>query len=278
LCVSVIAPLAGQVAISVGNILGSNIVNVCLILGTATLLVSLRSWGAVNTIPSFAKGELGSLYFGLFIASLIPLLLVFIVEASWLVGLILISIFVFYSHQLSKIRVPQKGHRNTCESEKRLPQYIFVTFAGIFIIIISSNWIVQLAVAIAESTGVPRTLIGATIIAFGTSLPELSLTVRAFLNGQTALGLANIIGSGFVNITLILGVTFFIPLLLGSPLSMNMFAFQGLIVFVLIANLFLWYFLSMEKLSWKEGALLLFMYLLFLANTLGVIQLRPQTT
>jgi len=278
LCVSVIAPLAGQAAISVGNILGSNIVNVCLILGIATLLVSLRSRGAVNAIPSFAKEELGSLYFGLFIASLIPLLLVFIVEASWLVGLILISIFVFYSHLLSKIRVPQKGHRNPYESKKGLPQYIFVTFAGIFVVMISSNWIVQLAVAIAESTGVPRTLIGATIIAFGTSLPELSLTVRAFLNGQTALGLANIIGSGFVNITLILGVTFFIPLLLGSPLTMNMFAFQGLIVFVLIANLFLWYFLSMEKLSWKEGALLLFMYLLFLANTLGVIQLRPQTT
>lgn len=278
LCVSVIAPLTGQVAISVGNILGSNIVNVCLILGIAVLFVSLRRRGAVNTIPSFAKEELGSLYFGLFIASIIPLLLVFIIEASWLVGLILISIFVLYSRLLSKMRVPQKGHRNTHEIKKNLPQYLFVTFAGIFVVIISSYWIVQLAVAIAELADVPRTLIGATIIAFGTSLPELSLTVRAFLNGQTALGLANIIGSGFINITLILGVTFFIPLLLGSPLTMNMFAFQGLIVFALIANLFLWYFLSMEKLSWKEGALLLFMYLLFLANTLGVIRLRPQTT
>lgn len=275
--VGIIAPLTEQSPVSVGNVLGSNVVNVCLILGSAVLLLALKKRGSVNTVPSFAKQELGSLYFGLFIASIIPLSLIFFTGASWLIGLILILIFTFYSYQLAKIRVPQE-RVNSFESKKTLPQYVFITFAGIFVVILSSNWVVQSAVAIATLTGVPRTFVGATIIAFGTSLPELSVTLRAFLKGQTALGLASIIGSGFVNTTLILGVTLFIPMVIGSPLAMNMLAFQGLIIFALISNLFLWYFLSMERLGWKEGAILLFIYFFFLANTLGFIQLSLQTT
>lgn len=276
--VGVIAPLREEAAISVGNILGSNIVNVCLILGLAVLLASLRRRSSVNTVPGFAKEELGSLYFGLFIASVIPLSLVFVSEASWIIGLILILIFTFYSYRLSKIRVPREVFvSNPFESKKNLPKYIFVTFAGVFAIIVGSIWVVQLSVTVAELTGVSRTLIGATVIAFGTSLPKLFLTVRVFQRQQTALGLANIIGGGFINITLILGVTLFIPMLIGSPLIMNLFAFQGVIIFALISNLFLWYFLSMGKLSWKEGAILIFIYLLFLANTVGLIQLQQAT-
>jgi len=276
--VGIIAPLTGEAPVSVGNVLGSNVVNVCLILGVAVLLISVRRRGLAKTVPAFAKQELGGLHFGLFIASIIPLSMVFVAGASWLIGVILILIFTFYSYQLSKIRVPQEGQEIIFESKKALPRYLFVTIAGIFVVIVSSNWVVQSAVAIATATGVPRTLIGATVIALGTSLPEMSVTIRAFLKGQTELGLANIVGSGFVNITLILGITLLIPMLVGSPFSINMFAFQGLIIFALISNLFLWYFLSMERLSWKEGAILLFIYLLFLANTLGVVQMLPQTT
>jgi cation:H+ antiporter len=278
LSVGVIAPLSGEAALSVGNILGSNVVNVCLIIGVAVLLVVLRRSRAVNTVPSFAKEELGSLYFGLFIASIIPLSLVYFAQAFWLVGLILILIFVGYSYQLLKIRIPRGGidnaNVNDLKSDENVKRHAIFTLIGIFVVIISSYWMIQSSVDIAESTGVPRTIIGATIIAFGTSLPEFSLTVRAFLKNQVALGLGIIIGSGFINITLILGATFLIPMLIGSPLTINMFAFQGLIIFALISNLFLWYFLSMEKLTWKEGAILIFIYLLFLANTLGLIQLQ----
>src|SRR3990170_2872052 len=85
-------PLTGesQAALSVGNVLGSNIVNVCLIIGLATFLVALRRSNAKSVVPSFAKEELGSLYFGLFVASIIPLSLVYLVGVTWLVGLILI--------------------------------------------------------------------------------------------------------------------------------------------------------------------------------------------
>jgi len=277
LSVAFIASMSGDAAISAGNVIGSNIVNVCLIIGLATLLVGLKRPSAPSMVPSFAKEELGSLYFGLFVASIIPLSLVYLVGANWLVGLILISVFVVYTFQLMKIRVPtQEGARVSEEMRRRLRLNVALTFLGVVGVIISAYFIVESAVTIAEFAGVPRTLIGATIIAFGTSLPEFSLDVRAFLKGHSALALGDVVGSCFVNITLILGITLLVPVLVGSPSTMNMLVFLDLVVFSLIANLLLWYFLSMGRLGKREGAILLFIYLLFLATSLGAIQLRVQ--
>jgi len=279
LSVAFIASLGGDAAVSAGNVIGSNIVNICLIIGLAALLVALKRPKAVSVIPSFAKEELGSLYFGLFVASIIPLSLVYLVGANWLVGLILILVFVLYTYQLMKIRIPiEEGGGVSEEMKRKLRLYVALTLLGVIGVVISAYFIVESAVAIAEFANVPRTLIGATIIAFGTSLPEFSLDVRAFLKGHSALAFGDVVGSCFVNITLILGLTLFVPALVGSPLTMNMLVFLDVVVFSLIANLFLWYFLSMGRLSWREGAILLFIYVLFLATSLGAVTLRVQPT
>jgi cation:H+ antiporter len=127
-------------------------------------------------------------------------------------------------------------------------------------------------VGIATSVGISQQVIGATIIAFGTSLPELTLDVKSFLRGHPGLAFGDVIGSSFVNITLILGITFFLPAVVGTPIVMDMTVFQNLIIFSIITNLFLWYFLSRERIGWREGAIFLFIYGLFLASTLGLIQ------
>jgi len=277
LSVAFIASLGGDAAISAGNVIGSNIVNICLIIGLAALLVALKRPKAASVITSFAKEELGSLYFGLFVASIIPLSLVYLVGANWLVGLVLILVFVVYTYQLMKIRIPtEEGEGVSMEMRRKLRPYAALTLLGVVGVIVSAYFIIESAVTIAEFAGVPKTLIGATIIAFGTSLPEFSLDVRAFLKGHSALAFGDIVGSCFINITLILGVTLLTPALIGSPLTMNMLVFLDLVIFSLIANLFLWYFLSMGRLGWREGAILLFIYLLFLATSLGAIQLRVQ--
>lgn len=278
LTVAFTAAFSGEGPISVGNVLGSNIVNICLVVGLASLIISLRRPRVVDVIPKFAKEELGSLHFGLFVSSVIPLSLVYLAEASWFVGLILISIFVFYTYKLSKIRIPPEEGSVSEYEERRLRRYVLFTFLGVVGVILSAYFLVESAVAIAKFVGIPRILIGATVIAFGTSLPEFTLGLKAFLTGHPALAFGNIIGSSFVNITLILGITLFVPALLGSPLTMNMLVFQDLVIFSLITNLFFWYFLSMGRLSWREGAVFLFIYILFLASMLGVIQLRQQIT
>jgi cation:H+ antiporter len=279
LTVAFIAALSGGAALSVGNVLGSNIFNISVIVGLAAILLYVKSRrknnknGVANgasVIPAFAKSELSSIHFGLFISSVIPMVLIYIRAATWIVGLVLIAIFVGYMYKLTKVRMPQENGVVPKE-EGKLKRYLLFTSLGALGVVVSAYFLVQSAVGIAQAVGIPQTVIGATIIAFGTSLPELTLDLKAFLKGHPALAFGDIIGSSFVNITLILGVTLFVPALVGSPISMNMDVFQNLIIFSIITNLFFWYFLSREKIGWKEGAVFLFIYGLFLATTLGFV-------
>jgi cation:H+ antiporter len=185
-----------------------------------------------------------------------------------------VLIFVLYTYQLTKIRIPTESTTSVSEEmKKKVKLYVVLALLGVAGVVLSAYFIVESSVVIAEFAGVSKSIIGATIIAFGTSLPEFSTTVKAFLDGHSALGLGNIVGSGFINTTLILGIT-----LLASPFSVrNITFFTDLVIFSLVANLFLWYFLSLERLGWKEGLMLLFIYILFLATTIGTVNLRPQT-
>jgi cation:H+ antiporter len=280
LTVAFIAALSGGAALSVGNVLGSNIVNITVIVGLAAILLyikSRRNHNGLNglkessVIPTFAKSELSNIHFGLFISSIIPMILIYIKTATWIVGLVLISIFVVYMYQLSKVRIPQENGIVTLEEKTKLKRYLLFTIAGALGVVGSAYFLVGSAVGIAQTVGIPQTVIGATIIAFGTSLPELTMDLKAFLRGHSALAFGDIIGSSFINITLILGVTLFVPALVGSPLSMNMSVFQNLIIFSIITNLFFWYFLSRERISWQEGAVFLSIYGLFLTTTLGFV-------
>jgi cation:H+ antiporter len=280
LTVAFIAAFSGGAALSVGNVLGSNIVNISVIIGLAAILLYIKSRRKrngingskeVSVIPAFAKSELSSIHFGLFISSVIPMVLIYIKTATWIVGLVLISIFVVYMYQLSKVRLPQENGLVAPEEKSRLKRYVFFTFVGALGVVVSAYFLVESAVGIAQAVGIPQTVIGATIIAFGTSLPELTMDLKAFLRGHSALAFGDIIGSSFINITLILGVTLFVPTLVGSSVQMDMSVFQNLIIFSIITNLFFWYFLSRERISWQEGAVFLSIYVLFLATTLGLL-------
>jgi len=147
---------------------------------------------------------------------------------------------------------------------QKLPRYTFWAFFGAVGVIVSSYFIVDTASYIALQMGVSRVIIGATVVAFGTSLPELATSIAATRQGHLELAFGNIIGGGFINITCILGVT-----LIASELAVNMIAFSELVMFSLIANLFLWYFLSSERIGRREGGILLLIYFLFLAISFG---------
>jgi cation:H+ antiporter len=223
----------------------------------------------INVIPSFAKSELSSIHFGLFIASIVPMILIYISGATWAVGLILLFIFVGYMYRLSKVRMPSENGEVTQEEKKKLKRYLLFTIAGALGVVASAYFLVESAVSIATSVGLSQQVIGATIIAFGTSLPELTLDLKAFLRGHPGLAFGDIIGSSFINITLILGITLFVPALIGSPVVMRMEIFQSLVIFSIITNLFFWYFLSRERIGWREGAIFLFIYALFIVTTIG---------
>ncbi|MEM2119306.1 MAG: sodium:calcium antiporter [Candidatus Bathyarchaeia archaeon] len=263
LSVAVFAAIGQEsMGVAIGNVLGSNIANVCLILGICFLMISLKMDKNV-LLPTIAKEDLGSLYFGLFIASIVPLTLLYLGYASRFIGVILIAIFVFYIYQLSKVKtVKEEGALG--EERRKLARYVALTILGATGVVASAYFIVESATYIAYYVNVPKVIIGATIVAFGTSLPELATSVEAVKRGHLNMALGNIVGSAFINITLILGVS-----LVASPLRIDMAAFSDLAIFSLITNLILWYFLSSERISWREGAVLLFLYFLFLAISFG---------
>jgi cation:H+ antiporter len=256
-----------NVGVSIGNVLGSNIVNICLILGVCFLLISLKYPEKSRVLPKMAKEELGSLYFGLFVASIVPLALIYIGYASRFVGVILLVIFIYYMLQLSKTKTPTETSLSGTEKNK-LRRYATLTILGAVGVVICAYFIVESASFLAASAGIPPVVIGATVVAFGTSVPELSTSIGAVKKGHLELALGNIIGSCFMNITLILGIT-----LVTSPLSIVMSAFSNVAIFSLITNLLLWYFLSNERVGRREGMVLLFLYAVFLATSLGWIQI-----
>ncbi|MEM1587010.1 MAG: sodium:calcium antiporter [Candidatus Bathyarchaeia archaeon] len=251
------------IGVAIGNVLGSNIANLCLILGLCFLILSLKTRGSmVDHFNRMTIAEIRDLYFGLFIASLIPLILIYIGYASSVIGAVLVTIFVIYNIQIIRSRKNKEAYR--LSRGGKIIKYVLFALLGVAGAVSSAYFMVESASYIAEGLGVPKVIIGATIVAFGTSLPELVTSIDATKKGHIELALGNIIGSGFVNITLILGVA-----LLGGPFRVNMAAFSSLVIFSTMANILLWYFLSGERIGWRESAILLFMYILFIATSLG---------
>jgi len=267
LLVSIFAALgAGTIGVAIGNVLGSNIVNVCLILGVCILIATLTKSISMNCIEFTAcisKEEVGSLYFGLFMASIIPLILIYIREASQIVGAILLTLFVYNTYHLAKERTSIKEEAVDRE-KRRLVRYLLLALLGISVVVGSAYFLVNSSSNIASALGIPGVVIGATVVAFGTSVPELATSIEATRQGHLDLAFGNIVGSGFVNLTVILGVT-----LISSPFTVNIQAFTDLAIFSLIANLFLWYFMSSGKMSVREGSVLVGLYLIYLAISFG---------
>jgi cation:H+ antiporter len=279
LTVAIIAATTGGAPLSIGNVLGSNVFNIAVILGLAAVILGItrilvknrKHDTQINIIPALAKTELSSVEFGLFISSIVPLLLIYVsTQAAWIVGLILLIIFAGYMYKLSKVRIPEE-EEVTKEDKTKLRRYVIFTILGALGVVISANFLVNSAIAIATSAGISQQVIGATIIAFGTSLPELTIGLKSVLKGHSNLAVGNIIGSSFLNTTLILGITFFLPALISSPLLLNMEVFQNLVIFSILTNLFFWYFISREQISWKEGMIFLFIYALFIITTIGTV-------
>jgi len=252
-----------NVGVSIGNVLGSNIVNIALILGICIIIMVVGHTDFSGYIINLAKEEMGNLQFGLFIASIIPLTLLYIGYASRFIGVILVTIFVVYMIQLARVNKTLAPSPSTSNRSK-LQNYTLLALVGATLVIATAFFIVESATTLAVNVGIPPVVIGATIIAFGTSIPELATSISSARKGFFDLALGNIVGSGFINVTLILGVA-----LIASPLNVNIAAFSNLALSSLIVNLFLWYFLGSGKISWREGALFLALYAAFLAISFG---------
>jgi cation:H+ antiporter len=261
--VSIKAALSSYPSISFGNILGSNIANIGLVVGLGALLWTIKAG------ESTIKKEMP---FCLIVAVLSLLL----VCDNWygraepalsrLDGVILLFLFSLYVCYL--YFMARKDRRNFClndESQeiKRPGREIFKAslflVLGIAGVLIGAHLIVNNSVIIARQLGVSEILIGVTVIALGTSLPEMATSLAAMKKGEPDIAIGNVVGSNIFNILFVLGLTSTI-----RPIGFPLLAFKDILIVVVITAVLFAFAYTDSKISKKEGGVLLLFYVLYI--------------
>lgn len=258
--VALFSVLQGTPGISVGDILGSNIFNVAAVLGIMGML------GYLKTCCTDLLVELTDM---LFITSLIPLLLVIFnylpiagfAQVSPIIGVILLATFSVNTYFVAKKRTPLvRTSESVTVNNGSKTMVVTKLIFSITGVLVAAYLVVLSAINIADILGAPLILIGAKIVAIGTSLPELTLDLTAVRRGRVQLALGDIIGSNLTNLTLVLGLV-----LLTSPLAVNMTILTELLPFLVITTIIFWRFLTRGGVSQVGGIILIMIYILFQA-------------
>lgn len=204
------AAIDGNAMLAVGNAIGSNIANIGLVLGVTAMIAPLP----------FSKGVLRTELPWLLGATVLTLILLFDMTLSRLDGLILISGLGYILYRLTQYQGSSGGDVSGAIQEEleELPQLTlgkgaFWLVVGLLVLLGSAKLLVWAAVDIAEWLGVSELIIGLTVVAVGTSLPELAATVGAALKGHNDIAIGNVVGSNILNVLAVLAV----PGLVSAP-------------------------------------------------------------
>jgi cation:H+ antiporter len=255
--VSITSVLYGEGSIAVGNVFGSNIANLSIILGLTVILG--------GTI--YMKKENISLMRFLFLTSLIPIIIFQTERLSIWFGLLLIGLFAYFIYLNTKGK--EKKEKVKIKKKKGLPKSFLFLIISIIALVISAHFVISSSIDIIAKVMIPGSLIGATLIALATSLPELIVDIEGLHYKRYGLVLGNIIGSCIVNITLVLGIVAVI-----SKPVINLAAFSGLYPFLLVTAMIVWYFLSVGRnITRNEGLILTAIYILFILQEVGILTL-----
>ena len=261
LVVNILASFSGNTDIAIGNILGSNIANILLILGVSAIIYPLTVHK--NTV----KKEIP---YSFFVVVVLAFLVsdIFLDEASsamlsrvdGIVLIILFSIFLIYTYRISKEtnELPEDVEIKKMSVLKA----VILVLLGMVGLVVGGHWIVEGAVEIATQLGMSQAFIGLTIVAVGTSLPELATSAVAAYKKNTDIAIGNVVGSNIFNITWILGVSSII-----NPLVFSAHNMVDLGV-VLVATLLLLIMIFAGRkytLSKIEGAIFLLLYFAYIA-------------
>jgi len=255
LSVSVMSSVAGEGAIAAGNVFGSNIANILLILGLGAALYGFKV--RKDILPDIAIVLLATTIISAYIIYKSS------VEGSALSfyeGALLLLVFAWYAARvLSKKKIEEKAVASNMSMRDGLHAFLFFG-AGVGIVIISSSFVVDSAVALAKIAGLAESFIGATVIAIGTSLPELSVDLAAIRKKQYGLALGDALGSNMANLTLVLGTAAII-----SPIVVQLKIFSVALLFAVVANMvFLYIAVVKKEFGRREGIAMVALYAIYI--------------
>lgn len=206
LVASVAAALKDSPGIAVGNVVGSNICNVFLILGASALIKPV----ATSRDAFFRDGSI------LVAASLLLVgvgLYGFLERVVGLVFLALLAAYVIYCYRTERLDGDPQAAVHAGEAALRpaaagsLVRAVAASLVGLLALIVGAYLLVEGSIAVSRTLGIPETIIGLTVVAIGTSLPELATSMMAALRGQSDVAIGNVLGSNIYNMLGILGVT-----------------------------------------------------------------------
>ena len=255
LLVSLSAALDGSPDISIGNVVGSNIANIALVLGATALVYPIRV-SKTSLSVDWPMLMLASLLFYFFILNL---------KLEWYEGIIFVSILATFT--IWMIRKSRKaGLKKTDEAsndfnkEAIKEMNIWMSFlliaGGCLALVIGADWLVYGAKNIARSYDVSESVISLSMIAIGTSLPELATSIMAAFKKQTDIAIGNILGSNLFNILSILGITAIV-----KEINVNELILQSDIFWMLGLSAVIFPMMLYERdISRSEGAILVIAY------------------
>ena len=257
--VSVAAALKGNNGIAIGNVIGSNIFNLLVVVGICA---------AIKPIQVKDKILKGDFPFSIFVGILLMFLcydkLIFGSNQKNTIGRIdgalMLIIFVAFLIYMVRSAMKAKSNGEVIEEEeiKELPlvKCIVYIILGAAAIVLGGDLVVDSAKGIAKDFGMTDTLIGLTIVAFGTSLPELVTSVVAARKGEVDMALGNVIGSNIFNILLVLGISSAIHPIVGVSMH-NIYD----LMILAVVSIMTWIFAKTGKrINRPEGAVMLLVY------------------
>jgi cation:H+ antiporter len=266
LLVSLGAAIKGHTDITFGNVIGSNIANIALVLGLAAVMFRLNITSQTKKI-SFPFMFLSSLVFGI--------ILYFFNEISFWVGIVFVASLLLFTGLLIRqsrkenLKAAMQGDELLAQ-ESQTPIYKSVSFliVGVVLLKFGADYFVDGAIALAKVISVSDRVIAVTVIAIGTSIPELATTVIAALKKEESLAVGNLIGSNIFNILAVLGLTAIvkdIPLVDVQLLKTDYIFMMGI---TLLLGLFIYRF-SKNQVSKLEGLIFLIFYIAYLVYTIS---------
>lgn len=265
LVISIMSAAEGNSGIAIGNVVGSNIFNICAIIGITALVTPIKvSKGIMRTdIPLVILSALVLLVMGNNIL-LDGAQANILTRTNGIILLLFFAIFMYHTFNAAKNPTLNESDDDVDKSpvkEMPLLKSIIWIVGGLAGLIFGGDLFVDGASGIASAMGVSDAVIGLTIVAIGTSLPELATSVTAALKGKTAIALGNVIGSNIFNIFLVLGCSATVsPLLFGSVGNVDLLVLT-------ITSLLFWIFGYVYKertITRIEGGLLLACYVAYM--------------
>lgn len=257
--VSVVAALDNQPGLAIGNAIGSNIVNVGLVLGVTAIIrpIKLESATLRREMPALLAVSLltVSLFLDSFLSRVDGLVM--------LTGLVIVMVWLARLGMRSAANDPIK-----IDYEAEIPSDVSMTMAivwlvvGFAVLLVGAKMLEHGAVEIAQQLGVSEVVIGVTIVALGTSLPELAVSVASALKGEYGLAIGNIVGSNIFNLLAVVGAAATIApaALAPSVLSLHIFV---MVAFTLVLFAMTYDYDGKAILSRLEGGALLIAYLAY---------------